>query len=107
MLESSDGVMRVSWLVSVGCVCQLDPRDHGTGGPAQQVRRQVLQGHTSQVPARAFTNTCLFATGRDTPGLAGLPPSSGSEPRHATALAVPLLTSTLFYSHITYITRID
>lgn len=37
-------------LCIVGCVRQLDPRDHGAGGAAEQIRRPVQQGRPPQVP---------------------------------------------------------
>ncbi|KPJ02939.1 Calcium-activated potassium channel slowpoke [Papilio xuthus] len=44
-----------SLLCIVGCVRQLDPRDHGAGGAAEQIRRPVQQGRP---PQRADVKFC-------------------------------------------------
>ncbi|CAG9136896.1 unnamed protein product [Plutella xylostella] len=42
-------------LCIVGCVRQLDPRDHGAGGAAEQIRRPVQQGR----PPQAIFASCI------------------------------------------------
>ncbi|GBP18939.1 hypothetical protein EVAR_20471_1 [Eumeta japonica] len=60
-------------LCTVGCVRQLDPRNHGAGGAAQQIRRPVQQGRAPQSRSR-----CRGAC--STAGRAGAPSPGPARP---------------------------